>query len=78
MLLAAGTRDVTGLPVYVYEDDGESKAFPCAEVALSQKTAEALIENGFIPMAAIRDQDVVRAACLQSVAGTQLVGRTIQ
>ena len=76
--LRPGTvRDIGGLPIYVYKDDDESIAFPCAEVELPQETAEALIENGFMPMAAIRNRDVVRALAFQSVADppTALRGR---
>lgn len=61
-------RDISRLPVYVYEEEGENVALPCAEVALPQETAEALIENGFMPMASIRNTDVVRALAFQSVA----------
>lgn len=61
-------QDISNLPVYSYEDDGESKAFPCAEIELTEDTAEALIDEGFIPLAAVRHRDVVRVVRFQSVA----------
>jgi predicted component of type VI protein secretion system len=61
-------QDISNLPVYAYEDDGESKAFPCAEIELTEETAEALMDEGFMPLAAIRNSDVVRLVRFQSVA----------
>jgi type VI secretion system protein ImpC len=73
-------RDITGLPVYVYEEDDESVGFPCTEVALTQDQAEALIEAGFMPIAAYRDSDLARVLMFQSVAepATALKGRWSQ
>ena len=70
-------RDISNLPVYTYEEDGEKKAFPCGEIELTQDTAEALMDEGFIPLAAIRDTDVVRVLRFQSAAEpvTALSGR---
>jgi type VI secretion system protein ImpC len=70
-------RDITGLPVYVYEEDGDKVGFPCTEVALTQDQAEALIEAGFMPVAAYRDRDLARVLMFQSAAEppTALKGR---
>jgi type VI secretion system protein ImpC len=61
-------RDVDDLPVYVYKDDGESVALPCAELELNEDTAMALADNGFMPIASIRNTDRVRVLRFQSVA----------
>ncbi|MEO8131937.1 MAG: type VI secretion system contractile sheath large subunit, partial [Bryobacteraceae bacterium] len=61
-------QEISNLPIYTYEDDGESKAFPCAEIAITEETAEALIDAGFMPLAAIRNSDVVRLLKFQSVS----------
>jgi type VI secretion system protein ImpC len=70
-------REVSGLPVYAYEDDGQDKAFPCSEIQLTEETAEALMDEGFMPVVAIRDSDAVRLVRFQSVAApaAALVGR---
>ncbi len=61
-------QEISGLPVYTYEEDGESTAFPCAEIELTEETASALLDEGFVPVAAIRNSDVVRLVRFQSVA----------
>lgn len=61
-------RDIDDLPVYVYKEDGESLALPCAEVELTEDTAEALTDNGFMPVVSIRGTDRVRFVRFQSVA----------
>jgi type VI secretion system protein ImpC len=69
-LAAAGGagRDVDGLPVYTYQDDGEARAFPCVEVSLTEETAEALLDSGIMPVVGIRNSDSVRVLRLQSAA----------
>lgn len=61
-------RDIPDLPVYVYQEDGDSIAFPCAEAELTQEAAEAAIALGLIPVAAYRNRDFARALMFQSVA----------
>ena len=67
-LRLGSVRDVSDLPVYTYKEDGESLAMPCAEVELTEDAAEALADNGFIPVASIRNRDTVRVLRFQSVA----------
>jgi type VI secretion system protein ImpC len=66
-LRPGSVREVGGLPVFVYREDGEPQALPCAEIPLTESTAEALIEAGFMPVAAERDRDTVRVLQFQSV-----------
>jgi type VI secretion system protein ImpC len=61
-------REIDNLPVYVYKEDGESLALPCAEVELTEDTADALMDIGFMPLVSIRHSDRVRVARFQSVA----------
>jgi len=68
-LRPGSVREISDLPVYTYKEDGGSKAFPCAEVELTPEIAEALVERGLMPLAAI-DSDVVRVVRFQSVAAT--------
>jgi len=70
-------KEVHGLPVHVYREDGEACMKPCAEVRLRETALEALMENGVMVLASLRDRDGVRLQRFQSAAnGTkQLAGR---
>ncbi len=61
-------REVSGLPVYVYQDDGEAQAFPLVEIELTEDTAEALMDNGIMPVVGIRHTDQVRVLRFQSAS----------
>ena len=67
-LRAAFDPDLSGLPLHLYREDGETKAQPCAETLLTERAAVRLLELGLMPLASIRDQDAVRLVRLQSVA----------
>ena len=67
-LRPGSVRDIEDLPVYVYKEDGETLALPCSEVELTEAAAEALADNGFMPVASIRNRDAVRVLRFQSVA----------
>lgn len=70
-------QDIGGLPLHVYREQGESKIKPCAEVVLTERAAELILEKGFMPLLSFRNQDVVRLARFQSIADplTHLMGR---
>jgi type VI secretion system protein ImpC len=61
-------RRIGDLPIYVYQEEGESAALPCAEIELTEDTAEALLDNGMMPFVAVRASDEVRLMRFQSVA----------
>ena len=71
------SQEISDLPVYTYEENGENKAFPCSEIELTEEAAEALMDEGFMPLAALRNSDVVRLVRFQSVAApsTALPGK---
>jgi type VI secretion system protein ImpC len=76
--LRPGTlSDITGLPIHIYSVEGESKSQPCAEVLMTQTAAEEMIEKGFMPLASLKDQPVVRLVRFQSLADppSALAGR---
>jgi type VI secretion system protein ImpC len=76
--LRPGTlQEITGLPIHIYTQDGESKSKPCAEVLMTQTAAEEMIERGFMPLASLKDQPVVRLVRFQSLADppSALAGR---
>jgi len=69
--------EIGGLPLYVYAVEGEPRTLPCAEVSLTQTAAEKMMENGFMPLASLKDQPTVRLVRLQSIADplSSLAGR---
>lgn len=74
----AGSGSVIGgLPLHLTKNGGVVSAKPCAEVLMTEHDAIALIDSGFIPMLAYRDQDIVRVGRLQSIGrpSARLAGR---
>jgi len=61
-------RDIDGLPIHLYEAEGEKRVKPCAEILMTEDAAEVLLDRGFIPMASIKDSDTVRVVRMQSIA----------
>jgi type VI secretion system protein ImpC len=59
---------IEGLPLHVYQADGESQLKPCAEVLLTEDASTLLLERGFIPLVSIKGVDRVRVLRFQSVA----------
>lgn len=70
-------QEIEDLPIYVYEEDGERRVKPCAEVLLTVRAAEIILERGLMPLLSFRDRDVVRLARFQSIRDplTSLAGR---
>ena len=61
-------QDITGLPLHSYEADGETQLKPCAEVLMTEHDAEAMLDEGFMLLASIKDQDAARLVRFQSIA----------
>ena len=59
---------ITGLPLHVYETEGEPQLKPCAEVLMSEADADWILEQGFMPLVSIKDRDAVRLLRFQSIA----------
>jgi len=66
--LRPGRGQIAGLPLHVYKVDRDSVAKPCAEVLLSERDAEFLLDNGIIPLASMKDQDSILLLRIQSIA----------
>jgi type VI secretion system protein ImpC len=60
--------EIQGLPLHVYESDGEPQLKPCAEVLMTDRDAAWIMEQGFMPLASMKGQDVVRLVRFQSIA----------
>jgi type VI secretion system protein ImpC len=61
-------RQIDGLPLHVYQEDGEPVMKPCAEVLLTEREAEFLMEQGIMPLASLKNQDAVLLVRFQSIA----------
>ncbi len=59
---------IDGLPLHVYERDGESELKPCAEALLTEDAAERILESGLMPLVSLKGQDIVRLVRFQSIA----------
>jgi len=60
-------KRVDGLPLSVYKEGGESQVKPCAEVLLTERAAEAVLERGPMPLLSVRGMDQAILARFQSV-----------
>jgi predicted component of type VI protein secretion system len=61
-------REVEDLPAHVYDDAGEKRLQPCAEAALGERAAEALLGAGLMPLLSHRGRNAVRVMRFQSIA----------
>ena len=70
-------QDIEGLPLYIYKEEGESRVKPCAEVVLTERAAEIILDKGIMPLLSFRNQDIIRLARFQSIADplASLAGR---
>jgi type VI secretion system protein ImpC len=61
-------QDLEGLPLYLFDDDGETIAQPCAEALLTERAAQRLLEHGLMPLASMKGDDSARLVRFQSIA----------
>jgi type VI secretion system protein ImpC len=59
---------IDGLPLHVFRHEGEATALPCAEVLLTERAVDAILDRGLMPLLSFRNQDTIRLARFQSVA----------
>lgn len=59
---------IDGLPLHVYEHDGESELKPCAEALLTEEAAERILDAGVMPLVSLKGQDAVRLVRFQTIA----------
>lgn len=71
------SQEIEGLPLHVYKVEGETRIKPCAEVLMTLRVAEKIIEHGPMPLITIKDTGTVRLGMFQSLAlpATNLKGR---
>jgi type VI secretion system protein ImpC len=67
-MVPGSVRELEGMPLHVYREEGEPVAKPCAELLLHETDVEQLLDAGIMPLASIRDTDRVRLVRFQSIA----------
>ncbi len=67
-LRAGADREISGMPYFTFERDGETQAKPCAEVLLTDSEIEYLQEQGLMALASIKNRDAVFLMRFQSIA----------
>ena len=71
------SAQIERLPVHIYEAGGEKLAKPCAEVLLTDREIDWILDQGYMALVSIRDRDAVRLVRFQSIAKplARLAGR---
>jgi type VI secretion system protein ImpC len=70
--IEADELDLDHLPLHTYEDHGEWKMTPCAEVWMTEPQVRALMDMGLMPLVSFRDDDRVRLAGVRAINGAAL------
>lgn len=73
----AAYLDLVDLPAHTYQEEGETKLQPCAEVLLGERAAQAIMDRGIMPLLSYRNRNAVRLLGWRSLAEppTALMGR---
>jgi len=61
-------QDIEDLPAHFYQEEGETRMKPCAELLLTEEAVEQILEMGYMPLVSFRNRDRVRLARFQSIA----------
>ena len=71
--------EIDGLPLHVYEAEGEEQVKPCAEMLLTERDVEWILDQGYMALASIRGRDAARLVRFQSIAkpAARLSGRWV-
>jgi type VI secretion system protein ImpC len=64
--------DLKDLPLHSFQEEGEWKATPCAEILMSETEVRALMELGLMPLVSFRDSNRVRLAGVRAINGQAL------
>lgn len=68
-------NQLDGMPLQVVRDEGEEYLLPCAELWLSERGAEQMLNRGLTPVWSVKNEDRVRVGPFRSLAGGALKGR---
>jgi len=72
-------QEIESLPLHVFKEGGESRITPCAEVLLTERAAEIILDKGFMPLLTLKNRDLIRLGRFQSLTDppSPLAGRWI-
>ncbi len=68
-------NQLDGMPLQVVTDEGEQYLLPCAELWLSERGAEQILNRGLTPVWSVKNEDRIRIGPFRSLAGGALRGR---
>ena len=57
-----------GLPIHLYKEDGGAAAKPCAEILMSRREIDSLLESGLMPLVSVKDEPAAILVRFQSIA----------
>jgi type VI secretion system protein ImpC len=60
--------EIDDLPTEIYVEDGERKLLACAEVFLSERSGEAILQRGLCPLLSYKNRNAARLLRFQSLA----------
>jgi Uncharacterized protein conserved in bacteria len=61
-------QEIEGLPLHIYQHDGDSYIKPCAETILTMRAAEKILAQSLMPLISFQGRDTIRLARFQSLA----------
>ncbi len=70
-------NQLEGMPLHVFTRDGDQELLPCAEILLTERGAERLLERGITPVWTVKDTDRIRVGPFRPLAAgaRKLAGR---
>jgi type VI secretion system protein ImpC len=60
--------DMEGLPAHTFKEEDETRMMACAEVFLTERAADAMLDQGLMPLISYRNRNVARLMRFQSIA----------
>ena len=69
--------EISDLPVYKFNDDGEIAVKPYAEAWLTDRAVAAMLDQGVMPVVSVKNQNAVRLNHLRSIATTAIALRVM-
>ncbi len=59
---------LSDLPTHIYQEDGETKTKPCAEILMTDDVCQRLFEEGLMPLISFKNTDRVQLGRFQSIS----------
>jgi type VI secretion system protein ImpC len=60
--------EVDGLPIHKFTSDGEVQVKPCAEAWLNERAAQAILQQGIMPVLSVRGRAAVQLLTLRAIS----------